>query len=215
MPWPKGKPRPNAAATRATQHFKTCGHCGEEKSLAEFPFAHWRKGWKKKKAADPTKYRDNCKDCTRYQNAVEADPDFPVDRGVRPGRPPKDRPHRKLTEREKKDRDNEYKSKIRRKTRIACLRYLAQKGCGVCGCKDPRVLEFDHLDPRKKKGSIATLISQGYSWANEKLRKEIRKCRVLCANCHRLHTIEQQGYYQHDDVRQELNKLLEAAGVDQ
>ena len=94
------------------------------------------------------------------------------------------------------------------------LRYLHNKGCESCGCKDPRVLEFDHLDPKKKKHSIAVLISQGYSWANEKLRREIRKCRVLCANCHRLHTIEQQGYYQHDDVKSELDSLLQAAGVD-
>lgn len=214
MPWPKGKPRPDATSTRATRHFKTCLHCGEEKSLAEFPFAHWRKAWKRKKASDPTKYRDNCKDCTRYKNAVEADPDFPTDRGIRPGRPPKDRPHRKLTPREKKDRDNEYKAAIRRKTRIACLRYLARKGCETCGCKDPRVLEFDHLDPSKKRCSIATMISQGYSWANEKLRREIRKCRVLCANCHRLHTATQQGYYAHADVKRELDQLLEEAGLD-
>lgn len=213
MPWPKGKPRPNAIDTRAAHHSKVCLCCGESKPLNTFLYAHWRQGWKRKKAADPTKYRDNCRDCTRYKNAAEVDPDFPKDRGRKPGRPPKDATQKPLTKREKMDRDNEYKANVRRKTRIACLRYLAKKGCEHCGCKDPRVLEFDHLDPKKKKVSIATLISQGYSWANEKLRREIRKCRVLCANCHRLHTVKQQGYYRHDEVRSELDALLKEAGI--
>jgi hypothetical protein len=213
MAWPKGQPRPEGWNTtcRASNQYKECGHCGESVALSEFPYAYWRKGWKKKKATDPEKYADNCKECRRYLNAVESDPEFKADRARRRGRP---RKGEELTPQQKKERQNEYKQKVRRNTRIMVLRYLHQKGCECCGCKDPRVLEFDHLDPKKKKASIAVLISQGYSWANEKLRREIRKCRVLCANCHRLHTIEQQGYYQHDDVKSELDSLLQAARID-
>lgn len=218
MPWPKGRPRPAPSAplaVRASQHSKTCSACGEEKTLNTFPYRYWRKGWKKMRAADPQKYADSCKDCTRAKNAVEVDPDFPADRGRRPGRPNKRwEGHRPMTAAEKHEYRVSYKRRVRRRARIACLRYLAKKGCEECGCKDPRVLEFDHLEPKKKHAPISLLLSQGYTWGSEKVRKEVRKCRVLCANCHKLHTIEQQGYYAHNDVRSELDKILRDAGID-
>ncbi len=54
--------------------------------------------------------------------------------------------------------------------------------CCVCGyskCSD--VLEFHHLDPTKKDFSIS-----GYKIKNKmKIFAEIKKCVMLCANCHR------------------------------
>lgn len=215
MGWPKGKPRPKPSHTKkgmAQHNFKECLSCGKTKALTEYGFRYWRKGWKRMLVADPEKYRDSCKDCTRAKNAVEVDPDFNPDRGTKPGRPRKAGGPK--TPAQMRKYRAEYKQRTRRRTRAAALRYLAGKGCESCGCRDPRVLEFDHLDPEKKRTTISTLISQGYSWGSEQIRKEVRKCRVLCANCHRLHTVVQQGYYAHDDVRSELDEILRQHGID-
>jgi 5-methylcytosine-specific restriction endonuclease McrA len=60
------------------------------------------------------------------------------------------------------------------------------KGCLYCGYKAHAVaLDFDHLDPTIKEFNI----SQNYITAPLKnLIKEIKKCQVLCANCHRVKT---------------------------
>lgn len=55
--------------------------------------------------------------------------------------------------------------------------------CGECGENHPACLEFHHLDPSKKEISIANTIKNG--WAIERIKKEMDKCIVLCANCHR------------------------------
>lgn len=215
MGWPKGKPRPipsNRNEVRADKTFKTCASCGEEKTLNTFPYRHWRKGWKGLRPANPEKYADSCKDCSRAKNAVEVDPDFNPDRGRKPGRP-RPRGPKKTAAQKRKDRAG-LKRKIRSRARVAALRYLAKKGCESCGCHDPRVLEFDHLDPKKKHKTISLLISQGYSWSSDVVRREVRKCRVLCANCHRLHTVIQQGYYEQDYVRSELDAILAEHGID-
>ena len=52
-------------------------------------------------------------------------------------------------------------------------------------CKEDRwyCLVFHHMDPKNKIFGIANAISGGYS--KEEISKEIEKCIVLCANCHR------------------------------
>jgi 5-methylcytosine-specific restriction endonuclease McrA len=54
--------------------------------------------------------------------------------------------------------------------------------CSRCGEKDRRCLDFHHLDPSKKDDSIAHMIKTA-SYA--RLEAEVKKCIVLCANCHR------------------------------
>ena len=53
-------------------------------------------------------------------------------------------------------------------------------GCVVCGySRCVRALVFHHLDPKKKD----FLISRGHlSW--EKIKAELKKCVLLCSNCH-------------------------------
>ena len=62
-----------------------------------------------------------------------------------------------------------------------------------CGCADIRVLEFDHIDPSKKKFTISRKISDGVALAT--LQKEVLKCEVRCANCHRIRTKEERHSY--------------------
>ncbi len=60
-------------------------------------------------------------------------------------------------------------------------------GCIDCGEKDPVVLEFDHRDRAEKEYDIARLINRRA--ANiRRLRVELEKCDVRCANCHRRKT---------------------------
>lgn len=71
-------------------------------------------------------------------------------------------------------------------------RYKALCGCKECGIKNPIVLEYDHRDPKEKEHNIAQMISDRYSMKS--LKREIRKCDVLCANCHRIKTFENKQY---------------------
>lgn len=51
-----------------------------------------------------------------------------------------------------------------------------------CGEDDYRCLEFHHLKPKNKSFSIADGVRRGYT--KTKLRAEMKKCQVLCKNCH-------------------------------
>ena len=77
--------------------------------------------------------------------------------------------------------------------RINMLNYLKDKQCENCGNADIRVLEFDHIDAANKSFGIARGIDYTRNW--EELLLEIKKCRILCANCHKIRTAEQQGWY--------------------
>ena len=57
-------------------------------------------------------------------------------------------------------------------------------GCVDCGIVNPIVLDFDHL--HDKKYNVSRMIHDGFSWAA--IKKEIAKCEVVCANCHRVRT---------------------------
>ncbi len=69
--------------------------------------------------------------------------------------------------------------------------YLKSHPCVDCGEKDPIVLEFDHRGD--KENTICVLAGTGASLKT--LKKEISKCDVRCANCHRKKTAIQLNYY--------------------
>lgn len=79
------------------------------------------------------------------------------------------------------------------KNRQYVAKYLETHPCETCGEEDPCKLQFDHLDPSDKEILVSTLIKGGYSM--KRLKAEIEKCRVLCANCHSLHTASEQKWY--------------------
>ena len=68
-----------------------------------------------------------------------------------------------------------------RKQRKALLVELMGSRCAVCGdVFPPCVYDFHHIDPSQKSAEISKLSS----W--EDITKELKKCVMLCANCHRI-----------------------------
>lgn len=55
--------------------------------------------------------------------------------------------------------------------------------CVKCGENHPACLDFHHTDPTTKEYSIARMAGEGRSMVS--IKKEMDKCIVLCANCHR------------------------------
>lgn len=69
--------------------------------------------------------------------------------------------------------------------------YLQKHPCIDCGNTDPRVLEFDHVRGEKTH-NVSDLKSLRFGW--NAILKEIEKCDVRCANCHRIKTYEQLSW---------------------
>jgi fructose/tagatose bisphosphate aldolase len=76
---------------------------------------------------------------------------------------------------------------------------LAKKanGCEECGYnKHPAALDLDHIDPDTKLVSATgRRVSPGsmLSYSTIMFQSELAKCRVLCKNCHAIHTVEQMA----------------------
>ena len=63
-------------------------------------------------------------------------------------------------------------------------RYRRLCKCRVCGENRPPCLDFHHRNPDEKVATIAYMIKNRQTI--KRIKEEIRKCDVLCANCHRL-----------------------------
>ena len=74
---------------------------------------------------------------------------------------------------------------VQRRREKVRLMAVNHKGgaCQVCGydrCLE--ALEFHHLDPTQKDFGIS---KRGYTRSWAKVKEEVEKCILLCANCHR------------------------------
>jgi hypothetical protein len=72
------------------------------------------------------------------------------------------------------------------------LGFLKSKRCLDCGNDDVRVLEFDHKEGLDKRGNVGNMLHR-YSWKT--VLKEIEKCDIRCANCHRIKTVKQFDWF--------------------
>lgn len=75
-------------------------------------------------------------------------------------------------------------AKTRKKNKEAWIEYKSSLACTKCGFSHPAALDFHHVDPNTKTDNVHKLASNGQY---KKAHKEIEKCIVLCANCHRIH----------------------------
>jgi hypothetical protein len=84
-----------------------------------------------------------------------------------------------------REQKKEQKKRARARAKAWIREYKLQHGCVDCGYnKHPDVLEFDHLPDKKKSFELSDA-----RWRTiTAIKKEVAKCEVVCANCHRLRT---------------------------
>ena len=93
--------------------------------------------------------------------------------------------------------------KRRAKVKQISLLYKGGK-CENCGySKCPDVLEFHHINPEEKEFGIG---SKGYTRSWKKIKEELDKCVLLCANCHReLHYKQADYIFTKEELQKELD----------
>ncbi len=70
---------------------------------------------------------------------------------------------------------------------------IKSQGCGVCKFYDEnlhRFLEFDHINPNEKIDEVCRMKIRSY-YSLQNMIDEIKKCRILCRHCHKIHTAKQ------------------------
>lgn len=93
----------------------------------------------------------------------------------------------------KREYDREFNLHKRWFHRAFANRVKTKYGCKKCGYNEhPVALHFNHIDPASKTKNVGNLISQSYSLS--RIKEEMRKCEVLCANCHSIHSYEEKHW---------------------
>ena len=86
----------------------------------------------------------------------------------------------------KKEMQKIYHKTYRRKRVEWILNYKKDKCCSKCGWKEhPEILNFHHIKKKHPYGNVSKLMNAGFPL--ETLKKEIKKCILLCPNCHFWH----------------------------
>jgi hypothetical protein len=96
--------------------------------------------------------------------------------------------------------------KRRKKYRDYLNKYKMERGCEQCGYNEHfAALELDHIDPSTKLFDL----SRGRDHPWDKFVAELEKCRVLCSNCHRIHTYltVNDRHYSIEDYAELVGKL--------
>ncbi len=98
------------------------------------------------------------------------------------------------------DRDYYQRHKAERQAanygrRVKLYEYLQQvkeqASCAHCDENHPATLQFHHRDPSQKEFNISAFVA-GQWGGIDKLKQEIEKCDIICANCHLKY------HYEHD-----------------
>ena len=111
------------------------------------------------------------------------------------------RNYRKNHERERA-RIYKYVSERRAEVGQKIIDYLRAHPCVDCGERDIVVLEFDHVGD--KVADISVYAGGGRTWA--RVKAEIDKCEVRCANCHRRKTLERSASHRAEVVETQARK---------
>lgn len=136
--------------------------------------------------SDPAQYEEYKRQSREYSNkSYAADPAGMAKKA-------RERRNANLEEAREKSR-NRYADNLERGRGYARVHAERRKAIRVkakigqkceCGIDNPMLLEFHHIDPSEKGG----LLAKANSWSEERILNEIAKCKVMCANCHRIHT---------------------------
>lgn len=87
--------------------------------------------------------------------------------------------------REKKRKESD---RARNRNREYVYKVLSESCCLDCGYSNWLALQFDHRDPIKKVTDVCILMNMGVALG--RLKVEIEKCDVVCANCHTIRTMK-------------------------
>ena len=170
---------------------RVCTSCGDIKPIREFPVTGTWRG--------TTYHRHICRCCFREANEIreaagllpgmrrclQCNGEFPVDsfpvaRTCLGG----------VYYRHSCQRCYQYVKQLRiARIRLWVQLYKSKHGCCHCDNHDYRVLDFHHRDRGRKKFCISAGVATR-SWS--KLSREIKKCDILCANCHRVEHWQQR-----------------------
>ena len=98
------------------------------------------------------------------------------------------------------------------KRKLMLDQFKMERGCEICGWNGhPFALEFDHVNGKKINN-----VSQLVSCSLKRLTEEIQKCRIICANCHRLKSLyntikntSTEGFYENNSDLYNLQHLEE------
>ena len=71
--------------------------------------------------------------------------------------------------------------------------YMSKHPCIACKENDPVVLEFHHKNKQEKEYTVANMAISSFNL--ERIKKEVAKCEVLCANCHRRQTAKDENWF--------------------
>lgn len=92
-----------------------------------------------------------------------------------------------------------FNDNIREKKRLAKLEFIDILGgkCQACGYSNPAGLDFHHINPNEKKFIIP-------SWSRHakiQVYEELKKCKLLCVNCHK------EFHYPHTILKDQVDLL--------
>jgi hypothetical protein len=84
-----------------------------------------------------------------------------------------------------KERYHAVRKPLRHMRKLELIALMGGK-CQRCGyAKSVAALDFHHRKPVDKKRTISHLLPINQPWAWEALLKEVKKCDLICSNCHR------------------------------
>ena len=88
--------------------------------------------------------------------------------------------------------------KHRQNMRKLVNRWKCMRGCSECGFKGHHFqLDLDHIDPNTKRNrGSGNHRAYEPSWNKDRIKEELAKCVILCANCHRLKTYMNKDHLQ-------------------
>lgn len=92
---------------------------------------------------------------------------------------------------ENPEKQKEYAKRRRAENRKKLWLYLSEHSCIDCGETNPMKLDFDHV--RGEKEFDLACATNNYGWT--RIKKEIDKCEIRCANCHRVKTGNELGWW--------------------
>jgi hypothetical protein len=96
----------------------------------------------------------------------------------------------------------EIKNSKKKEARIFVYNYFRRHPCVDCGETEVATLQFDHVRD-KKHDKVSRLVNTGQTI--DKIKAEIDKCEVVCANCHARRTARQYNWYASLDIKEKSN----------